>query len=397
MKTYVEWASVTEAPGIMHFWSAVCALSGALRRKVWIDRRTFKWYPSFYVILVAPPGVVTKSSTADLALDMLREVPGINFGPDSITWQSLVTAFAGSCESFLYQDEHYPMSAITLVSSELGLLLNMQDRDMVNLFITLWDGRRRFDKSTKMNGKDIVEAPWITLLGCTTPPAIAENMPRLAVGGGFTSRCIFVYREEKARLIYDPSQEVAAEDFEMVRRALVSDLEHISLNLVGPFTETPEAREWEKIWYEDLWQKVYPECSSPIMRNYLARKQTHLCKLAMILAASRRDSMQLEIEDFEDANGMLISVEPDFEKVFALIGKNEAAMGADRLVEFVKRHRTCTYEEAYHEIHHQFPNFHEFEQILMGVLQLGKVRMEINGQGRLLRYVGVDPEPTQKT
>jgi len=332
--------------------------------------------------------VVSKSSTADLALDMLREIPGINFGPDSITWQSLVTAFAASCESFLYKEEYYPMSALTLVSSELGLLLNMQDRDMVNLFITLWDGRKRFDKSTKMSGKDLVEAPWITLLGCTTPPAIAENMPRLAVGGGFTSRCIFVYREEKERLIYDPSQEATEDDFDTIRRALVHDLEHISLNLVGPFGAMPQARDWEKAWYEDLWHRVYPECSSPILRNYLSRKQTHLCKLAMVLAASRRDTMILEREDFEDANQMLINVEPDLEKVFALIGKTEDSAGADRLVEFVKRRVTCYYEDAYREIHHQFPNFGEFEQILMGVIHSGKIRLELNGQGRVLRYCG---------
>jgi len=388
LQTYVEWASITEAPGIMHFWSAVCAISGALRRKVWIDRRTFKWYPSFYVILVAPPGIVTKSSTADLALDMLREIPGINFGPDIITWQSLVTAFAESCESFLYGEEYYPMSAITIVSSELGLLLNMQDRDMVNLLITLWDGRKQLGKRTKTQGRDLAEAPWITLLGCTTPPAIAENLPRLAVGGGFTSRCIFVYREQKERLIYDPSQEVVNEDWQTVRQALLRDLEHISLDLAGPFTETPSAREWEKAWYEDLWQHTYPECSSPIIKNFLGRKQTHLCKLAMILSVSRRDSMVLERADFETANEMLLSVEPDLEKVFALIGKSEATAGAERLVEYIKRRVTCYYEEAYNEIHSLFPNFSEFEQILAGTIHSGKVRLELNGQGRVLRYVG---------
>lgn len=388
LKAYVDWASVTEAPGIMHFWAGVCAVAGALRRKVWLDRRTFKWYPAFYVILVAPPGVVTKSSTADLALDMLREIPGINFGPDIITWQSLVTAFAGSCESFLYKDEHYPMSALTIVSSELGLLLNMQDRDMVNLLITLWDGRSRLEKKTKMSGNDLVEAPWITLLGCTTPAAVAENMPRLAVGGGFTSRCIYVFRENKERLIYDPSQETTAEDWAYVRRILVQDLEHISCNLVGPFSETKAAREWERNWYEDLWHKVYPNCISPIMRNYLGRKQTHLCKLAMVLSAAKRDTMTLELEDFEDANGMLISVEPDLERVFELVGKTDAVAGAERLVEFVKRSITCYYEDAYREIHHHFPNFNEFEQILSGLIHSGKIRMEMNGQGRVLRYIG---------
>ena len=397
LKTYVDWASITEAPGVMHFWSAVCAVSGALRRKVWLDRLTFRWFPSFFVILVAPPGVVNKSTTADLALDMLREIPGINFGPDSITPQALVKAFAANCESFQYKDEWYPMSPLVIVSSELGLLLNMQDRDMVNALTSLWDGRSRFEKETKMSGNDLVEAPWLTLLGCTTPRAIAENMPRLAVGGGFTSRCVFIYRDQKERLIYDPSEEIKPADWHLVRRALVQDLEHISTSIVGPYGTTPEARLWEKTWYQDLWDNVYPNCGSDVIRGYLARKQTHLCKLAIVLAASRRDERMLEQEDFETADQMLVAIEPDIEKVFALIGKGDAALGAEKLIAFVKRKTACYYEEAYQELHTQFPNHHEYEQILMGAIHSGRIRLELNGQGRVLRYVGREDEAPVKT
>lgn len=71
------------------------AIAGALRRKVWIDQAYFKWYSNFYIIpLVAPPGIVSKSTTAGIGMSILREVPGVNFGPDVVTWPAFVEAFA---------------------------------------------------------------------------------------------------------------------------------------------------------------------------------------------------------------------------------------------------------------------------------------------------------------
>lgn len=386
--TYLDWSSITEAPKVMHFWSAVCAISGALRRKTWIDRLTFTWYPCFFVILVAPPGVVNKSTTADLAMDLLRSVPGIKFGPDVITWQSLVTSFSESYEAFQIGELSYPMSAMTIVSSELGLLLNMLDRDMVNLLITLWDGRKRLEKRTKTSGDDSVDSPWLTLLGCTTPKAIAENMPRSAVGGGFTSRCVFVFRDAKEQLIANPRKMVRSNDWNVIRTALIQDLEHISVNLAGEYQLTDAADRWETRWYADIWERVYPTATTEIVQAYLSRKQTHLCKLAMVLAASRRDELIIDEQDMELAESMLTAVEGDLNKVFELIGKSESAQAAEQLLFALKRAGTIKYEDLYKLAHMQFPDFKEYEGILSGLINTGKVELRINGTGRDLIWRG---------
>lgn len=96
LPAYVNYAAVTEAPRRMHFWAGVSAIAGCLRRRAWLDQKRFSWFPSFYVIFVAPPGVVSKSTTIDIAMDLLNKVPGVKFGPNAITWQALVTAFAAS-------------------------------------------------------------------------------------------------------------------------------------------------------------------------------------------------------------------------------------------------------------------------------------------------------------
>ncbi|HKU52713.1 MAG TPA: hypothetical protein VJQ25_09630, partial [Nitrospira sp.] len=122
----------------MYFWVGASTVAGALRRRVWIDQSYFRWYANMYVVLVAPPGIVSKSTTAGLGMRLLRQVPGIRFGPDVVTWQALVTAFAEAGEAFEFGGEYLTMSPITIESSEFGNLLNPSDKDMVDLLVSLW-------------------------------------------------------------------------------------------------------------------------------------------------------------------------------------------------------------------------------------------------------------------
>lgn len=374
---YLEYASVTEAPKRMHFWAGVGAIAGALRRKVWIDMRRFKWFPSFYIIYVAPPGIVAKSTTADIAMDLLRQVPGIQFGPNAITWQALVTAFAQANESFEYQDEWHPMSPLTLVASELGSLVNLQDRDMVNLLIEMWDGKTRYDKVTKMSGNDTIEAPWINLQGCTTPHWIADNMPPATIGGGLSSRCVFVYADQKDKYVAYVDETVGSEDAKL-RQSLIQDLEHIA-QLVGCFIIDKEARDWGRIWYEAFWKDATKRMDDQMLEGYAARKQTHLHKLAMILSVSRGDSLIITKDDLMLANVMLTDIEADMPKVFARIGKGETSLQAERFISMVQREGAMPYMTAYRKFHSHFPDARDFEGIIAGALQAGMLRKEQRG------------------
>ena len=64
LSAYVEYTSFSEAPRRMHFWAGVSAIAGALRRRVWFDQFYFQWHPNLYIVFVAPPGIVSKSTTA---------------------------------------------------------------------------------------------------------------------------------------------------------------------------------------------------------------------------------------------------------------------------------------------------------------------------------------------
>jgi len=316
-------------------------------------------------------------------MDLLRQVPGIKFGPNAITWQALVTAFAAASEAFEYNGEYHPMSPLTLVASELGSLLNLQDRDMINLLIELWDGKKTYEKITKMSGNDIVEAPWINLQAGTTPHWIADNMPQAMIGGGLSSRCIFVYGDQKEKYIAYVDEMIGQGDATL-RTKLIQDLEKISM-LVGPYTITPAARVWGKEWYEKFWRNATARMDDQMLEGYAARKQTHMHKIAMVLSASRGDSLTITEEDLQLAETMLVDIEADMHRVFSRIGRTEESMQAERFIEFVRRKGPVLYTEAYAMIHNYFPDFRNFEGIMQGALNSGQIVVDNQPTGVYLR------------
>lgn len=380
LNAFCDYASFGEAPRRMYFWVGVSAVAGALRRRVWIDQAYFRWYPNFYIILVAPPGIVSKSTTAGISMNLLRRVPGIHFGPDVVTWQALIGAFAGSKEEVKFTDVttgeiiYLPMSAMTIESSEFGNLLNPQDKDMVDLLVTLWDGKQgAFTKITKMSGNDSVENPWINIVACTTPAWIAGNFPEYMIGGGFTSRCLFVYAEEKAKYVAYPGLQVPA-NIGAIETALVQDLEYIASKFVGPYTLDKPAVAWGERWYKHHYENRPDGLDDDRFGGYIARKQTHIHKLAMVLAASSKDDQVITEENLHLANLMVTELENDMPRVFAKIGRSDASVQAERLLGYIRRRGPTPYEEAYRFIHAYFPDLQDWEGVINGLIRAGYLK-----------------------
>lgn len=371
LRGYLEYSSFSEAPTRMRFWAGVSAVAGALRRKVWINQGYFKWYPNFYVVLVAPPGVVSKSTTASVAMNLLRAVPGIRFGPDIVTWPSLVTSFSEAAEAFEWpagSGTWHTMSAMTLESGEFGNLLNPQDREMVDLFVTLWDGKQgSLHKQTKTSGNDEVVNPWINMIACTTPAWIAGSFPEYMIGGGFTSRCVFVYAEAKAKLVAYPILE-APPNLSRMADSLVHDLTQIA-KLAGEYQMDKSAYEWGTEWYTRHNASPNPQLNDDRFGGYLARKQTHVHKLAMVIAAAQSDRLLITAEHLAIADRMVSDLESDMVQVFSRIGRTDDSLHTERLLRYIRASGKVEWEEAFRHVHKHFPGIRDYENILAGLVR----------------------------
>ena len=199
---YMKYTQYSEAPEEFHKWTAIGSIAGALRRRVWFYMGYFSWYPNFFMFFVAPPGVVSKSTTVSLGVDLLREVPGIHFGPSSITWQALIKALEDAQEDVMSGDEFNPMACLTIPVSELGTFLDPRNREMIDVLVDLWDGKTGvWEKVTKTGSSERIVNPWIHIMGCTTPSWIAENFGDYFFGGGLASRSVMIYADQKRSLV----------------------------------------------------------------------------------------------------------------------------------------------------------------------------------------------------
>lgn len=397
LKTFVDYASFGEAPLKMLFWTGISTVAGALRRRVWIDQKYFQWLPNFYIVLVAPPGIVSKSTTANIGMNLLREVRGpsgatsINFGPDIITWQAILTALekfqTGEIDS--RTGEIHPMAAVTFCSDELGNLLKPQDTEFVDLLVALWDGKRgSLKKETKNSGSNKIENPWVNIIGCTTPSWIAGNFPEYMIGGGFTSRCVFVYADKKRQLV-PYVDEVVPANFEETKQRLIHDLTEIS-NMFGEFTLSTEARTWGRSWYKAHWDKPPAHLTGDQFAGYLSRKQTHLHKLAMVLSASESDELVIHERHLVKAFAFAETIEADMPKVFARIGQTMITRGSSEILEIVRHQPGINQSDLYKRLFRTM-SYQDFVLALNGCINSSQLH-SLNKDNNLCYWLPKSPE-----
>jgi len=344
LKAYMNFTRASESPDAFHFWTGVGTIAGALRRRVWIDMRHFQWTPNFYIILVGPPGVASKSTTIRIGTSLLERVDGIRFGPQSMTWQSLTQSMEEAVEYVKYvdakgEDQLQAMSPVTCSVPELGTFLKMDDSALVDVLISMWDGQlENWGHRTKSSGNIEIKNPWLNLLACTTPSWLEQHFPTSMIGGGLTSRIMFIYGDKKRHLVAYPDQQSPEADYYALKDSLAEDLKRIAL-LSGNYLLSPTARRWGTDWYERLWSTRPTDMANDRYSGYISRKQTHIHKLAIVLAAAQRDQLVIEKEDLEEADLLLTSIEPHMIKVFESVGVVDESRHVANVLAHVKAYK----------------------------------------------------------
>lgn len=320
---------ITETPTRLHFWTAVSAIAGALTRRVFIDEVTFRFYPNFCIIFVAPPGIVSKSTTLAHGMALLRELSHIQFAADTTTYPAFVRALASSPTTFreskgadTLDDVWVQQCAMTAAISELGTFLKVEDEDSVNGFTDLLDCRDLAIKDTKNNGRDEVENPFVNIIGATTPRWIQDKLKAQIGGWGLSSRIIFIYADEKKQFLYRPSKIIYNHvQHSKQKEWLISDLRKIG-GLNGPFSFTSAADDLARSWYDQMQQETQSYLRSPDYNDwvgyFLARKQTHLHKLCMILSVAERNDLVIEESHVRAAIGRVDEIQENIISVFKI-------------------------------------------------------------------------------
>jgi hypothetical protein len=248
----------------------------------------------------------------------------------------------------------------------------------------LWDGQLGvWEKRTKTQGSDRIENPWINLAACTTPGWIAGNFPEYLIGGGFTSRCIFVYAKHKRRLVAYPSAVLPA-GFDEIRNKLIRDLEAISI-LRGGFTLSPEAIQWGTQWYEHHHNNKPRHLDNDRFAGYIARKQTHIHKLAMVLSASEKDELVITEANISAASEIVTALESDMPEVFSLIGVGGQAKHSNEVAMLVRSYGTMTQTQLF-SLCFKTMSYKEFQDALVACVQSKIIFVKQEAQDIIITY-----------
>lgn len=328
--SYLKYTNNSEPPDLYKEWVAISVVASVLQRKCSLPWGEITFYPNMYVVLVGPSGKCRKGTAMGPGYRLLNEL-GIKMAAEAITREALIRELKQTTSTEVDPntgsiDLH---SSLTIYSQELTVFLGYNNMALMSDLTDWYDCRSRWTYRTKNMGTDEIIGVWVNLIGATTPELIQSTLPRDAIGGGLTSRIIFVYEDQKGKIVPTP---FITKKEESLRDDMIADLERIG-TLRGEFRITDDFLDMYVDWYTD--QHKSSEFNDMRFSGYIERRPTHLLKLCIILSASSRDDMIIDEKIFNRAKSLLARTEGKMMLTFSGVGKSETSDVLSRVMAYI--------------------------------------------------------------
>lgn len=375
IETYLNCVKESEPPVIYHKWVAISCLAAVMERRSWLewDETT---YPNMYIVIVGPSGC-RKGTAMKFGREMLKDI-GVKFSADSSTRRALVSSLNDSQDNFIYGQAQIPHCSMTVYSEELAVFLSFENRQLITDLCDWFDCRDPWIYKTEHAGINSLRNVWVNIIGATTPVLLQETMVNTAVGGGLTSRMIFVYAREKGKVIPYPFDTISAN--QELWDALRSDLGNIHLDS-GPFKVTDGFLEWWGPWYTE--QDKNPPFQDDRFAGYFNRRGKHLLKLCMIMSISRSDNRVIDVVDAEKAVVLLEETERFMPTAFSGVGKSDVGAAVNRVLSILATDKEVLYSELTKQLYHDVdPDM--MKKVVATLLAMGDVGLKFVKKGDLI-------------
>lgn len=333
INTYLDFTRNSEPPTTYKKWTAISVIASVLQRKCYLDWGPITFYPNMYIVLVGPSGKCRKGTAMSVGGKFLREI-GINLAAEATTREALIRSLEEAGEdgglSVDAEGEMYDHSSLTIFSPELTVFLGYNNLQLISDLTDWYDCRDEWEYRTKNSGVNTIEGVFVNLLGATTPDLVRSALPQDAVGGGLTSRMIFVSEWEKSQVVPFPFLE--DEDLDTYDN-LLHDLEEI-YTMRGGYEITKGFKRIYKSWYQSS-ENNPPFKDNPKFEGYVNRRANHVLKLCMILSAAENNKMIINSSHVERAIKYLREIEKKMPSVFFGHGTAENADLTGRVLQHI--------------------------------------------------------------
>lgn len=348
---YLEYTKGSEPPLAYHTWMSISMIAGALQRKTFLQMGFERIFPNMYIVLVGPSGRARKGVALGIGKDLLSNITGITMTSENATREALIRCMKGAVTNCMMPDGKVVFHcSITCFSEELSVFLGQSDIKFLASLTDWYDSKDSWTYETKSTGKDHLQGLCFNLLGATAPEWLQSMLPQEAIGGGFTSRVIFVVEDKKSKTV---PEHILTKEETRLREALISDLNKIN-QLTGQFQFTPAGKKAYTDWYakhdSDINKGIFP-VEDERFAGYSERRSTHIRKLMMAMSASRGDSLQLDVQDFDRANTILKATELKMARTFGGLGKAKYADVTEKVIQYVQKIETVSRRDLLRKFH----------------------------------------------
>lgn len=321
--TYLEYTTNTEPPTSFHRWTAIGSVASALQRRVHHDWGMERIFPNLYIVLLGPAAQTRKSTAIKIGEDMVKTLSIPMIGQDNSP-EAVIREIKGSILTFHEGTQIRTQSAVCCFASELAVFLGAQNTQFQAYLTDWYDSPQQWKRTTKHQGIDDITGMCFNLVGAMAPDWIPHVFSPESIGGGFTSRVVFVAESRKAKTVANPNKCLPSET---QRANLLHDLECIN-TLVGPFEFMKEAEDFYEHWYTEddarIQQGNFP-VKDQAFHAYAGRRSTILRKVSMVVSASRGDSRLIGLGDIKTALKYLEEAEVKMPGTFAAVGRSANA------------------------------------------------------------------------
>ena len=337
LESYLRLMENTEPARLFDKWVGYSVIASALRRKVSLQLGRLIYYPNIYVVLVAEPGVARKTQAIKYGVNFLNTIPEIRLSADSSTKEAMTDDIETSgMDELLVDGTTLRHSSLNIISKEFESFLGQKKENtrMLTALTDLFDCPDDWSSRTKHSGSNKIINPWVNLLAATTPDSLANSLPASAVGGGLTSRIMFIWADKKKKSVAIPAM---TEEELKIKEMLEKDLYRIS-RLSGNYTMTAECMKKWIAWYDRFDEDESGDrvCPDKSFSGWYSRKPTYIIKISILRAAAESSKLVIEWKHIEKAIEEIREVEYLMGNAFKAIGKSEISGEVDTVLQIIR-------------------------------------------------------------
>lgn len=389
---YFEYVADTEAPLIYHRWSLIASVGAFLGRNYWLPFGAGKVLPNQYIMLIGNPGT-RKSSAIKTSRRVLSSAGYSTFAAEKTTKEKFLLDLEGGDDE---ETNDYGRPAKSRQVTNRDVLANLElangdashdgiprevfitadefnefagagNLDFLSMLGALWDWddeattyKHRFKNSKSLS----IYQPTISIISGNTHTGFQQAFPAAAIGQGFLSRLVLVYSEPSGKKITFPKP-----PSEAIAVAIGERFHAIKERVQGPATLTKKAEQMLDTIY-----RTKKDLEDVRFKAYSTRRQTHLYKLCLVVAAMRV-STEIAEDDVMLANTILSWTENSMDKALGEYGKSRHAEAVQNIMNALyTTMNPLSFEDLFKIARRDIEKRELLPEILNGLVAAGKIQ-----------------------